>query len=354
MTISNCRIALAGFGAWGQMHGRAISQIDDAEIVAVYCHGPNSVAAAREQIPDARRFDDYGAMLAAGNFDVVDITVPNHVHANFAVAALEAGGDVFLEKPLGLTLSECDAVIETSARTGKLVALNHELRVSKQWGAVRELIAAGDLGQLRYQHLSLFRHPFRQGSGGWRYDADKVGSWILEELVHFFDLVLWYGAENGKPARVHAYGNGRDNGPDNRLTDNFTAIVEWRDGATAILSQCLSGFEHHTLLEVSGEDGAIRTWWSGAQDRTLHPDFDLKVRRGGGDVETVPIPVSGEIFELEENIRCALAGFSVGKSILSPTDTRVAIEVCLAAEAAYRTGVPVQLSRDTHSHNDTD
>ncbi len=340
MTDKRSRIALAGFGAWGQMHARVLAGIEGAEIVSVYCHGENSRRAAAEQLPSARRFDTYAAMLEAGGFDVVDVTVPNHVHSSFAVAALEAGADVFLEKPLGITLAECDAVIEAAARTGKLVSLNHELRVSRQWGAVREIIARGDLGRVRYQHLSLFRHEFRRGSDGWRYDARKVGSWMLEELVHFLDLVLWYASENGRPARVRAFGTGGDAG----LTENFAAVLEWADGGTAALSQCVTGFQHHALLEVSGTGGAVRTWWSGALDRATHADFDLKVRRGGGEVETLAIPKSGEVFELEENLRRALAGFRAGRSVLSPKDARVAIEVCLAAEAAYRSGSAVELS----------
>ena len=71
------------------------------------------------------------------------------------------------------------------------MAVNLELRVSKQWGAVHDMVARGDFGDLRYQHLSLFRRPFKTGSGGWRYDRARVGSWVLEELVHFIDLVLW-------------------------------------------------------------------------------------------------------------------------------------------------------------------
>jgi myo-inositol 2-dehydrogenase/D-chiro-inositol 1-dehydrogenase len=313
--------------------------IDGAEVVSVYCHSEASEKAAAELLPAARRFRDYSGMLAAAGFDVVDVTVPNHVHAKFTVAALEAGAHVFQEKPLGLTLAECDAVIEAARRTGKLVALNHELRVSRQWGLVRDLAARGELGRMRYQHFSLFRHKFKQGSGGWRYDAAKVGSWILEELVHFFDLVLWYAAENGMPSRVHAFGTGGDGG----LTDNFTATLQWNDGSVAVLSQCLSGFEHHTLLEVAGESGAVRTWWSGARDRTLHPEFEFKVQRAGSEPETVAIPKSGEVFELEENLRAALEGFRTGKSILSPEEARASIAVCLAAEQSFREGRVIEM-----------
>lgn len=339
MTNPASRIALAGFGAWGQMHARALKAIEGAEIVAVYCHGENSARAAAEHLPAVPRFDDYEKMLAAGGFDVVDVTVPNHVHSRFACLALDAGAHVFLEKPVGLSLTQCDDVIAAAERTGGLVAVNHELRVSHQWKTVRDIVAAGDIGPVRYQHLSLFRHKFRQGSGGWRYDPDKVGSWVLEELVHFFDLVMWYAAENGRPARVRTVGNGGENG----LVRNFAATLEWADGSAAVLSQCLSGFEHHTLLEIAGDRGAVRTWWAGAMDRTLHPDFALKVQRGGQQPETVAIPRSGEVFELEENLRRALAGFREGRSIFSPAEARLAVEVCLAADEAYRTGKPKDL-----------
>jgi myo-inositol 2-dehydrogenase/D-chiro-inositol 1-dehydrogenase len=336
------RIAIAGFGAWGRMHARALASIDDVEIAAVYCYGESSAAAAEELVPAARRFADYGAMLEAGGFDVVNVAVPNNLHAEFAVAAMEAGANVFLEKPIGLTLQACDAVIDASRRTGKLVTVNHELRVSRQWGALRELIASGELGRVRYQHLSLFRHAFRQGSGGWRYQPDRVGSWILEELVHFFDLVMWYAGENGRPASVQALGNDGEGG----LARNLVAILDWTDGSRAALSQCLSGFEHHTLLEIAGDAGAARTWWSGAMDRTLHPDFALTVRSGAGEPRTISIPLSGEVFELEENLRRALHGFGEGESILPPQEARHSVEVCLAAEESLRTGQPVRLGGD--------
>lgn len=339
MTSGPSRVGLAGFGAWGQMHARAIATIPDAEIVSVYCHSEASEKAAENLLPYARRFRDYQEMLASGGIDVVDVTVPNHVHSRFAVAALEAGAHVFLEKPLGLSLDECDAVVSASRRTKRLVTLNHELRVSRQWGAVRETVAKGELGRIRYQHFSLFRHQFRQGSGGWRYDPAKVGSWTLEELVHFFDLVLWYASENGKPSAVRAFGNGgRD-----ALTDNFSAILEWSDGSLAVLSQCLAGFEHHTLLEVAGDKGAVRTWWSGALDRTLHPDFSLKVQRAGCEPEMVEIPRSGEVFELEENLRLAFAGFREGRALLPPEEARNSIEVCIAAVEAHKTNSRIEL-----------
>jgi myo-inositol 2-dehydrogenase / D-chiro-inositol 1-dehydrogenase len=340
-TQSPTPVALAGFGAWGQMHARAIAAIAEARLAAVYCHGDASADLAAKSLPGVRVFREYAAMLAAGGFEVVNVAVPNDRHAAFAIQALEAGYDVFLEKPLGVSEAECDQVIEASGRTGRLVALDHELRASHQWGKVREIIAAGEIGKVHFQHFSLFRHPFRQGSGGWRYDPQRVGSWILEELVHFFDLVLWYAKENGPPAKVTAQGSGPTA---DALVSDFSSVLEWADGSHAVLTQCLSGFEHHTLLEVAGRSGAVRTWWSGAQDRTLTPDFELKCMRSGGEVDTLDVPKSGEVFELETNIRRALEGFKSGVSILPPAEAKQSVAVCLAAERAWRTGAPVRLN----------
>ncbi|MGE0314606.1 MAG: Gfo/Idh/MocA family protein [Lautropia sp.] len=329
------RVALAGFGAWGLMHARAIRAIDGAEVVAVLARSEAACEQARAEVPGAAIHRDLDALLAAPGIDAVNVLLPNHLHAHAAIRALEAGMHVFLEKPLGLSLAECDAVAAAAARSGRQLVVNHELRVSRQWGAVRDTIAAGGLGAIRHQHLSLFRRPFRPGAGGWRHDPARVGSWVLEELVHFVDLILWYAEAKGLPSRVAAHGG--DWAPGS-LSDHFTLILEWDDGATAVLNQCLGGFEHHTVLEVAGTAGALRTWWSGTMDRTLTPGFEMKRRLGDGEVETVAIPLSGEVFELEEHLRRAYHGFRTGRSVMSCVMARPSIAICLAAERAWREG----------------
>ncbi len=333
---SPTRVALAGFGAWGQMHARAISEISGAEVGAVLCHSEAADGAARALLPEAVRYADYRVMLAECDCPVVCITLPNHLHAEFAITALESGRHVFLEKPIGLDLASCAAVAAAAERSGRKVAVNHEFRISHQWGAVRRLAQQGAFGKIRYQHFSLFRHPFRQGSGGWRYDRKLVGSWVLEELVHFFDLVLWYARENGLPKTVNASGTAHDGGH----FDNLTATLNWADGSMAQVSQCLSGFQHHALLEVSGSDGALRTWWSGAMDRTEHPEFAMVLKRRGRDeVETCQIERSGEIFELKANLEHVMDAFRDGTDdFLGPQEAARAIAVCLAVEHAAATG----------------
>jgi myo-inositol 2-dehydrogenase/D-chiro-inositol 1-dehydrogenase len=322
------------------MHAQAIRAIAGAEVVAVLARSDTARAAARTALPQAAVVDDLDQLLQLDGIDVVNVTLPNHLHAATAVRALEAGKHVFLEKPMGLDLAECDAVADAARRAARQVAVNYELRVSRQWGMVHERIAQGDLGAVRYQHLSLFRKPFRTGAGGWRYDPARVGSWVLEELVHFIDLVLWYAEPDGMPSRVTTYGGN----PDEPLADHQTVVLQWPNGATAVLSQCLGGFEHHTVLEVSGSTGALRTWWSGVMDRTTTAQFELKMRSGDGEAVLLDVPLSGEVFELEENLRQAYAGFAQGRSVMPPETARRSIVVALAVDQSLALGRPVDLA----------
>ena len=238
-----------------------------------------------------------------------------------------------------------DAVIEAARRADRMVIVNHELRVSHQWGAVRELIASGAIGRVRSQRFSLFRRGFRPGSGGWRTDDARVGSWSLEELVHFVDLLAWYAQESGEPRVAAVFASGTSGEAKSAKSDTITAVLEWPDGATAVVSQCLAGFEHHTLLEIAGSDGAIRTWWTGAEDRAAQAAFELAVR-GGDAPERLAIPRSGEVYELREHLSRAIAAFRGGPPTITLADARRAVALCLDID---RLAAAAARGNSTHS-----
>ncbi|MGE7470320.1 Gfo/Idh/MocA family protein [Bosea sp. NPDC003192] len=338
--MSAMRIGLAGFGAWGRQHARVYERLQGAELAAIFCRGEAAAQAATSSHPEAQLVRSFGELLALP-LDVVAIAVPNHLHAHYAVEALKAGKHVILEKPLGTTLAECDAVLEAAQASGRNVAVNHELRVSQQWRQVREIIAGGEIGRVTHQHLSLFRRPFRPGSGGWRQDEARVGSYSLEELVHFVDLMMWYARENGLPYRVTARAS-----DGSAMPQTLSALLDWQDGSSALVTQCLAGFQHHSLLEIAGGTGAIRTSWSGAFDRAEHPSFSLWVRADGeSDAGERAIAFSGELFELEQNLASALASFAgQGEPSLSLVEARNAVALCLAIQEAGRHGDSVSLT----------
>jgi len=329
------RFGLIGYGLFGRHHARAIAQAPGATLGAIACRSAETAEAARKDWPNVFVTTDYRALLARPDIDAVDVVVPNDLHEQIGVAALEAGKDVLLEKPLAPTLAACDRLIDTARRTGRVLSIGHELRLSEQWGAIKRLIDAGDLGDLRCVMFDLFRFPYRPGSGGWRHDRRRIGSWIMEELVHHFDLVLWYFARWGDPVAVSAVGLTRDGDP--ALAEVLTATLRFAGGRYAVVTLTLAGFEYHLGCQVIGAEGALRAWWSAGMDRTRQADFGLTVRRRGAtDPAVVPLAVSGELFELEEQLRRCVGAFRERRPLVSAEDARKAVAVCLAVERSLR------------------
>ena len=327
------RIGLVGYGAWGRMHAGAIARLPELALTAVMCSSGESARAAAADLPGVTIYRSLDALLRDPAVDLVDIVVPNHLHAGMAVAALDAGKHVLLEKPMATTMADAERVVAAVERSGAYLGVDLELHVSKQWGHVRELIAQGAIGRVRYANLTLFRRPFRPGSGDWRRTSDRVGSWILEEPIHYIDLLLWYFRERGLPVELSADGVPSPLG--SGMYDAFTCTLRFADGAYAVFSQCVGGFEHSLILEMTGDDGALRTWWAGAMDRTETPDFELKLQRGAtSDPQIVAIEKSGEVFELEEQLRRLVADVPHRTPLVSARDALPSLKICLEIERA--------------------
>jgi myo-inositol 2-dehydrogenase/D-chiro-inositol 1-dehydrogenase len=337
------RFGLIGYGLWGRHHAAAIAAAPGAELASIACASEATAAAARREFPGVPVDIGYQALLARPGIDAVAVVVPNHLHALVGVAALEAGKDVLLEKPMATTLEDCDRLIAAARTSGRVLTVGHELRLSAQYGRVKALIDAGEIGTPVYAAFSLFRFPFRPGSSGWRYDAARVGSWILEEPVHFFDFMMWYFEGVGDPLSVQALGNAGARGAG--LSDNFTAVLRFPGQAHAVITETLAGFEYHQLLHVVGTVGSIRSWWSGTLDRTAHPAFELRIERERGrGVETTPVERSGELVELGEQARQVVGAFARRRPLVSGEEARKRIVVCLAAERSLREGREVALA----------
>jgi myo-inositol 2-dehydrogenase/D-chiro-inositol 1-dehydrogenase len=117
------------------------------------------------------------------------------------------------------------------------------------------------------------------------------------------------------------------------------------DGAYAVFSQSVGGFEHSLVLEVTGEGRALRTWWAGAMDRTQTPDFELKLWRSGStNAEVIAIEKSGEVFELEEQLRRLVSDVPRPAPPVSPRDALPSLRICLKIERALNERRTITLS----------
>lgn len=284
-------------------------------------------------------------MLAEVKLDLVDVVTPSHTHLDIATAALNAGCHVLLEKPMALTIEDCQAIVRLADQRGLKLAVGHECRVSSLWGEVRNLIDHGVIGTPQYVLVELSRKPYRLGASGWRYDRDRVGSWVLEEPIHFFDLARWYLESAGDPVELYAKGNSRD--PQRpELYDNFSAMFSYANGAYAVVSQTLAAFEHHQTVKVTGTKGAAWASWSGVMDRTLEPTSSLKVF-DGTKLENVKLEQhAGEVYELRTQIdRCVQMVRGEAAPLASGRDGVWSAALCLLAEESIRRKRPLPIGK---------
>ena len=182
------RFGLIGYGLFGAHHAQAIANADGARLTAIAVRSEVSQAAAHQTHPDAQIHGDYHALLDSDEIDIVAVVPPNRLHYEIGRAALEADKHLLLEKPMALELGHCDELVELALARDIVLAIGHELRLSSLWGGAKQLIDDGAIGDPLHVLIKLSRFPYRQGSEGWRYEIGHVGSWILEEPIHFFDL----------------------------------------------------------------------------------------------------------------------------------------------------------------------
>lgn len=338
------RCGLIGYGAWGSHHARAIKQTAGTTLTAICAPSEASRAKAREEHPAARVYSDYRQLLAEEPLDWVDVVIPSDLHYEVARAVLESGRHLLLEKPMALSVADCDALVSLAQARQLRLAIGHELRLSSLWGRVKELVEAGAIGDPLYALIELWRRPYRLGANGWRYDIRRVGNWVLEEPIHFFDLARWYFAAAGEPTSIYASANGRQEGHP-ELHDNFSAVLKFSSGGYAVISQTLAAWEHHQTVKLTGTRGALWARWSGALDRTFQPSFSLHRQEGDSIVEEPITKITGEVYELVDQMDMMVRAIQ-GEGPLSCTgaDGRWSVAMCLAAHESIQTGLPVALS----------
>ncbi len=205
-----------------------------AEAAAIADPSPEAVAAARALAPGAAVVDTLGEMLAL-DLDGVVIATPSALHAAQAVVALDAGVAVFCQKPLGRSAREAASVVDAARRADRLLGLDLSYRFTAGMVAIRDLVRAGDLGEVFA--VDLVFHNAYGPDKPWFFDPAQSGGGCVVDLgVHLVDLALWVlGGELAGPVSADLRRHGRAVGPGE--VEDF-AVATFRVGEASVRLAC--------------------------------------------------------------------------------------------------------------------
>lgn len=148
------RVAVVGAGYWGINHVRVLAGEPDAELVAVCDTDADALARAEQLAPGARQTASFGELLDDAEVEAVVIATPAASHAALAAQALERGKHVFVEKPIALSIRDAVGLDRHARERGLTLMVGHLMLYHPAVLRLRELLDAGELGQLYYIHAS--------------------------------------------------------------------------------------------------------------------------------------------------------------------------------------------------------
>ncbi|WP_122940709.1 Gfo/Idh/MocA family protein [Brachybacterium sp. EE-P12] len=270
-------IALIGYAFMGRAHSQAWRSVgaafDVPEIERRVLVGRDESAVAQA----ARRLDwqehatDWREVIAREDVDIVDICTPGFLHAEIAIAALEAGKHVLCEKPLANDTDEAVRMVEAARAArerGQVAALGHTYRRVPALAHARDLVAAGRLGEIRQVRASYLQDWLVDAEAGmsWRLRKETAGSGALGDIgSHAVDQIQFVtgqsvAAVRGRLATMVPERPGADGPEPVTVDDAAWASLELSGGAIASLeaSRMATGRKNELSLEVYGTDGALR------------------------------------------------------------------------------------------------
>ena len=223
------KIAFTGTGYISQIHAQAAQKIEGVQLTAVVNHRPESRQTFADQFEIPGQYDTIADLLAAGDVDAVSINTPNYLHAPEAIAALEAGVHVMVEKPMAMNAAEAAAMIAASETTGALLMVAHCWRFDEEvlWlkqriGRIEPVIRTKGYGV----HSNW-------GPGGWFTEAKHAGGGALADMgIHALDTARFL-LDDPQPVNVYAqigtyYG-------EFDVDDTGVILVNWDNGVTSYI-----------------------------------------------------------------------------------------------------------------------
>jgi predicted dehydrogenase len=294
------RIGVIGIGNMGSTHALNLfnNEISEAKLTAICDIIPERLQWARETFGDAVQFfDDSEVFFASSSFDGIIIATAHYDHPRIAIRAFELGIHVLCEKPAGVYTKQVRLMNEAAEASGKVFSLMYNQRTNPLYQKLKEIIAAGELGEIRRTNWIItnwYRPQSYYDSGGWRATwAGEGGGVLINQDPHQLDLWQWTTGLMPKRVRAACYfGKYRNI----EVEDDVTAFVEYDNGATGVFVTTTGEAPGTNRFEICGdrgkiviEGGKLTFWRLHVSETEFNRDFKGKFGEPEYTVSEVPI-----------------------------------------------------------------
>jgi myo-inositol 2-dehydrogenase/D-chiro-inositol 1-dehydrogenase len=244
--------ALIGPGKFGRELAQALQEDVRVRFAGVLGLTTAESAAGAAEL-GGRAYSSLEALLGDETVQAVLIATPSHTHAELAIAAAQAGKQIFCEKPMALTLAECDAMIAAARTAGVALQIGQMQRLVPLLAEVRRLVQAGTIGRpvslLMQRHDLLQRQP-----GSWLQRRECVGGVLHQSSVHELD---WLRTLLGEVTEVFARAapDTIQHGLD--FPDAIELSMRFHSGCVATLSACMTSYVWQHDGAIQGTEGSL-------------------------------------------------------------------------------------------------
>ena len=254
--MQRTKVAILGAGFITDIHMESYHRfVPEAEVVAVYARNAGKAKDFAEKHHIPQWFDDMDAIIQHSGCEVVDICLPNYLHATATLKAAAAGKHIIIEKPLAITIEEADAMIAACKKAGVKLMYAEELCFAPKYERVRQMVkegAIGDIYMLKQSEKHFGPHT------DWFYDINLSGGGVLMDMgCHAMAWFRWM-LNNAKVKSVYASMSTVLHGNRTKGEDNSVVILEFENGVTAVAEN--SWAKHGGMddkSEVHGTGGVV-------------------------------------------------------------------------------------------------
>ena len=204
--MKELKFSVIGFGRIGQRHAKIINEFKGTNLISVVDVDPAAFESMTSLDLAVIAYQSIDEFLEKdnGKSDVVNIATPNGLHTRYAIRCLEAGYHVVIEKPMGLSVDECEAVIHAELKTGKQVFVVKQNRYSPPSEWLKKIISESIIGDVLMVQTNCYWNRDRRyyEPSAWKGSREQDGGALFTQFSHFVDIMYWVFGDIVNPKAV--------------------------------------------------------------------------------------------------------------------------------------------------------